>query len=77
MPVVVQDDLMDAAEVKDMLDVAGHVKVSRGGCTHTLYQAAGMRWCQLQATRRQVSCNLPDQGILTWPMPQQTHGLCW
>lgn len=23
----VQDDLMDAAEVKDMLDVAGHVKV--------------------------------------------------
>lgn len=22
-----QDDLMDAAEVKDMLDVAGHVKV--------------------------------------------------
>jgi hypothetical protein len=27
----VQDDLMDAAEVKDMLDVAGHVKV-RPGC---------------------------------------------
>jgi hypothetical protein len=23
-----KDDLMDAAEVKDMLDVAGHVKVS-------------------------------------------------
>jgi hypothetical protein len=26
-----KDDLMDAAEVKDMLDVAGHVKVGRIG----------------------------------------------
>lgn len=48
---VLQDDLMDAAEVKDMLDVAGHVKVSSGRDSQEAVVAAGEA-CMTRASAR-------------------------
>lgn len=42
-----KDDLMDAAEVKDMLDVAGHVKV--GGKVQLQSGGAGNLQCHAMA----------------------------
>lgn len=50
-----KDDLMDAAEVKDMLDVAGHVKVR---CVHTRAQLPNMRGGEQGGSPCHCSCTL-------------------